>query len=87
MACPTCDHTMQSVGFAEGRHHYWCPRCGTLRSTAPGGFDADEAPKLVGRCREFEKDYVVPCGSGMTEREWIASGIRESINKPEDRPQ
>lgn len=34
MPCPTCDHTMQSVGqLTTGWFLYWCPRCGTLRTT------------------------------------------------------
>jgi len=27
MSCPTCDHTMHSVGA----YWFWCPRCGTLK--------------------------------------------------------
>lgn len=31
MACPTCDHTMQSLGYADGGTIWWCPRCGTVK--------------------------------------------------------
>ena len=32
MPCPTCDHTMQSLGAPPGRlQWFWCPRCGTIR--------------------------------------------------------
>ena len=34
MACPTCEHTMHSIGVAV----FWCPRCGTTKqiSGPPG---------------------------------------------------
>lgn len=36
MSCQTCSHTMQKVGVDRaGRHHWWCPRCGTLKSVSP----------------------------------------------------
>ena len=32
MACPTCDHTMHSLGqLVSGERYWWCPRCGTLK--------------------------------------------------------
>jgi len=89
MACPTCDHTMQSIGHAEGRSHYWCPRCGTLRSTAEGGFDTDEAPKLVERCRKYRDELKAARSpydlQAYLELYWNRIGIAEAINKPEDR--
>lgn len=45
MACPTCDHTMQSVAAGV----FWCPRCGTLRLA----LEDTAVPKLVERTREY----------------------------------
>jgi transposase-like protein len=51
MPCPTCDHTLQGIGKTEdGRRHFWCPRCGTLRSEAGNHADT-EAPTIVCRAR------------------------------------
>ena len=47
MSCPTCDHTMHSLGTAP--RYFWCPRCGTIKSC-----EADiAAPALVDRCRRL----------------------------------
>lgn len=83
MACPTCDHTMQGCG--DGC--FWCPRCGTLRQQMQhGNWCDDGVPKLVSRCRYFADEsfrdgMVLPCVIDA----WTRTGIRESINKPEDR--
>jgi len=45
MACPTCDHTMESCTLTISH----CPRCGTMIMD-----DRIYIPKLVDRCREFE---------------------------------
>ncbi len=83
MSCPTCDHTLQAVTNVPavgGRPVFWCPRCGTLCH----GNDC-EAPKLVDRCREFEK--ILVGAKAMTDKQpWRTLGIAESIHKPEDRP-
>lgn len=74
MSCPTCDHTMQGIGY--GMSH--CPRCGTLVGCHADG--SVTVPALVGRCRKFG-DTLGPAWSAL----WHRLGIRESINKPEDR--
>jgi hypothetical protein len=78
MACPTCDHTMQSIG----NQLFWCPRCGTLKDrhaeTASG------VPTLVGRCRDFQETIYGDCAEHMDQ--WHKTGIRESINPPGMRP-
>lgn len=94
MSCPTCDHTMEMVGdyFISVAH---CPRCGTLtvtRTTTDGDGDEEKlshhsntyVPKLVERCREFERGIPTNVVSEM--REWKRIGIAEAINKPEERP-
>jgi hypothetical protein len=50
MACPTCDHTMQSAAQSL----FWCPRCGTLKDTRHGEPPIDvSVPKLVERCHKL----------------------------------
>ncbi len=89
MSCPTCSHTMQTVAAVPGRHVFWCPRCGTLKTAHAAGDDV-ERPNLVVRCRAFEEcfetdkhlgnrlAYAVPV--------WRQLGIAESIHVPEERP-
>jgi hypothetical protein len=77
MACPTCEHTMQNLGVPEARY-FWCPRCGTVRSVAPDGFENVSTPLLVGRCRRFEEECP-------PRRDWHWLGIEESIYRPEER--
>lgn len=87
MACPTCDHTMSHIGETiDGttrRAIWWCPRCGTLRVDGFAAFD--ESPKLVERCREFEKHLFFKNRNVATVAEWGRLGVCESIHKPEDR--
>ena len=45
MACPTCDHTMQSVTDKV----WWCSRCGTLKA------DRESRPVLVERVFRYFK--------------------------------
>lgn len=73
MACPTCDHTMESIGDSGRTIAFWCPRCGTLDN----GLKPASQPKLVERCRIFCKDSD----------EYMLSvlGIREAINIPGER--
>jgi hypothetical protein len=78
---------MQNVGVTcdqDGARVFWCPRCGTLRTT--GRFEGDDVPKLVVRCRAFETTF--PPGNPPSVSygdEWRRLGIVESINRPEDR--
>ena len=73
MACPICDHTMQSMCLDV----FWCPRCGTVRDA---GRDSSAIPMLVQRVVDFgsllndESDDVAEL---IVEFERL--GIRESI--------
>lgn len=79
MSCPTCDHTMQSLG---SNFYFWCPRCGTLMDANQGG---GEAPELVKRCRHFR----IACLDTQTRSRdtWRRMGIDESIYLPQERPE
>jgi hypothetical protein len=65
---------------------FWCPRCGTIcgQTDIPQG-DRPQAPKLVERCREFEKSLVA-AGMMTDVQPWRTLGIAESIHPPADRP-
>lgn len=67
MACPTCDHTMQSVAPEV----FWCPRCGTLKAPEVS------IPTLVCRCREFGK--LLPEDGEVDMELWRRLGIAEAI--------
>jgi Zn-finger nucleic acid-binding protein len=93
MACPTCSHTMQSVGVTGQLEQrvYWCPRCGTIKVAGEVTEDV-EAPKLVARCRAFQAE-LYECEShddygvfmaAMPER-WRVIGLAESIDPPDRR--
>ena len=90
MACPTCDHTMETILAIDDCRRHWCPRCGTIRTvffTLNGGDTVEDyVPKLVERCREFEPclwplDSVNP----KFRETWHRIGIAESINLPAGR--
>lgn len=89
MPCPTCSHTVESLGLTlDRRRFFWCPRCGTLvmQNTDDAGEVervTSDAPKLVERCRKFRKVMT----DGADACEWARMGIEESINLPENRPQ
>jgi hypothetical protein len=70
MSCPICGHTMQQLATA----HFWCPRCGTLKSATPLREDF-QTPKLVVRCRLFKEQYTTQTGGTL----WHHLGIEESI--------
>lgn len=74
MACPTCDHTLEGIGYRM----FHCPRCGTLVGSPVAG--AVHVPALVRRCREF-KVYA----GATAEPNWNRLGIAESINLPGNR--
>ena len=69
MACPTCDHTMQSLLTV-----FWCPRCGTVKHG-----QNHEAPRLVDRCTEFIADLHHDGNDYLIGR-WETLGIQESIH-------
>ena len=81
MACPTCNHTMQSVGEIElGWRIYWCQRCGTLKTK--GAIPEHEAPMLVERVRRFRN--ICNGGDGLNAEQaslWHRLGIGESIER------
>ena len=72
MPCPTCDHTVQGIGY--GLYH--CPRCGTY-------IDEDgsaKVPALIARLIRFRQE--------LTEAQrdvWHALGIDECILLPGER--
>jgi tRNA(Ile2) C34 agmatinyltransferase TiaS len=76
MSCPTCDHTMHSVGDTA----WWCPRCGTLSFK---GFSQIETPKLVTRCRELSSRHLLD--KLQARSDWHTLGIGESIFPPDTR--
>lgn len=89
MSCPTCDHTLELL-TQDGKfsvRYFLCPRCGTVRMEEEGLggqiIVQEFVPTLVERCREFEKTFT---SNTPFSRNWHTIGIRESINKPEDRP-
>jgi Zn-finger nucleic acid-binding protein len=83
MSCPNCGHTMQSIMEPVGIIH-WCPRCGSVKTK---GGTLYETPKLVERCREFEKYCAEAHGWMQTNvhQQWFSLGIPESIHVPGDR--
>lgn len=79
MSCPTCDHSMQGIGYGA----FWCPRCGTLKASD----DSVSSPALVERCRKYHD--LVDGGRGMVpfnENLWRKLGVADSIALPERRP-
>src|SRR4051812_6946684 len=82
MSCPTCEHTMQSVGMLDhGGSVYWCPRCGTIRQL------------LSNKEKELDTEAVLPgmvrtllshCGPGIRERARL-HGVYEAIELPANR--
>ncbi len=86
MSCETCGHTME--GFAAFTFH--CPRCDTVKIIRPGHplGDAVYVPKLVERCREFERSF--PPGNPPTVSYsdwWKRLGITESIGPVRPQPE
>ena len=71
MACPTCDHTMQSLRQTV----FWCPRCGTVKH-GQSYFYVD-VPKLVDNVNKFEKTLRDPDVIDDFNR----LGLHESTNK------
>jgi hypothetical protein len=91
MACPTCNHMLEGIGHREFHRFWYCHRCGTLVEESRSAHDGPNgwvvlsvyAPKLVGRCREFEKFLHVEPGEMAG---WQRLGIADSIRLPKDRP-
>lgn len=89
MNCSTCGQEMAALGYCDGGTVYHCERCGTVSHTQTliGGEPRVYVPKLVKRCRDFERAISSP---GLTARgvapEWARLGIAEAIHLAEDRP-
>lgn len=85
-ACPTCDHTMQSLGYCDGGTVWHCPRCGTVKHHDQFAGEAPPkiyVPALVARCRQLpDAMRFMPLAF---EEAWHRLGIAESINTPENR--
>lgn len=84
--CPSCGHTMHGIGHVPavgGEPVFWCPRCGTLEDHTNGIMDVG-TPKLVERCREFEKGREMRDDDNVFSK-WHMLGIAESINLPSNR--
>ncbi len=82
MSCTTCGDTLYGVGTAAVWH---CPRCGTLLMASGDHMDIF-VPKLVKRCREFERIIPTIIVGPAWDSEWRGLGIAESINLPGERP-
>jgi hypothetical protein len=87
MACPTCGETMKNLGGSPpAQRYFWCPRCGTLKRDDPLSGDIfNEAPKLVERCREFERTGFGVNIADKIREAWRRLGIAEAINTPASR--
>lgn len=84
--CPICSFGLSRLipDFINQASISYCPKCGTVKvSTESPNVTYTLTPKLVERCREFEKVIL----DDLAIAPWIATGIAEAINKPEDRPQ
>ena len=74
MPCPTCDHTMEGLGYGI----FQCRRCGTTKMN-----DSFFIPALVERCRRFEQSQIETFNS--IDDRWRTLGVAESINIPANR--
>lgn len=93
MSCPTCGHTMHTLGCrVTDRPFHWCPRCGTIRTCEMD----DAVPALVERTRNYDywlfqqqRFELDPGALAYIRRIYDkahALGIRESIWPPDQRP-
>lgn len=81
MACPTCDHTMQSFGELVYRGSiFWCPRCGTVRIRG----ESDNVPKLPARVRELLTRISDYFGADGITAEAHRLGVTEAVTVPRD---
>lgn len=93
MACPVCDHTMQTIIADPVVRRWWCSRCGTIKNQITHK-DKDESgatierieeviemPALVKRCRQFEPTLPRNTFGEV----WVQMGVAESIHPPESR--
>ena len=73
MACPTCDHTMQSFDTSDARKFYWCPRCGTAKFVT--GHVETKTPSLVQRVYTV-RNYAV--ASALIDEIELERAIRDA---------
>lgn len=89
MACPTCDHTMRSVG-GVGYVVFWCPRCGTIKTNhADNQNNLICLPTLIPRLQKFRNETMPRQGGFILDRlvhAWIWLGIAESIGENKAAP-
>ncbi len=90
MSCPTCSHSMVCLGTDEGKglKFFLCERCGTVKRVGAANPDSEfgvYVPKLVERCREYERREVQQGNYPSIYETWRRLGIEESIHRPEDR--
>jgi phage FluMu protein Com len=84
MPCPTCNHTLQSLGGPYRR--WWCPRCGTLtEDIVEGSFRRYDMPTVVQRIRNF-----VAMIANTSEGRWLRDemdkmGVLEAVHAPGER--
>lgn len=87
--CPICSGTMAKVGERHGDGVFMCERCGTVKVEDDDRIYADiYIPKLVERCRVFEKDVLGHLTGALFDHlkiRWTTTSIAESIHRPEDR--
>ena len=84
MSCPTCSHTMQSLGHStEGFDWFWCPRCGTIGDRKLDRAIMPDVPKLVTYCQRYER--LVELEGEAFYQAWHAGGIMESIHPEGER--
>lgn len=87
MSCPTCGHTMEGLlqnSVCCAIKTFICPRCGTMKHES-GERVTYDIPKLVERCRAYQKEFGKENIAQYYRNEWKRLGITESINMPENR--
>lgn len=81
MACPTCLHTMHSLGKIQETSVFWCPHCGTIKTDLASHEPDISVPYLVDRVKRFralanEGQGLLPGDAAL----WHRLGIGESIS-------
>ncbi len=81
MSCPTCDHTMEGLGYCDGGMIFHCERCGTVTHAVATSLGPNRVyvPRLVDRCRRYEDMMRSERADAY---QWRRIGIAESINVP-----
>lgn len=87
MACPTCDHTMETIagGKPGDPATFYCPRCGTLSEPPlpfPPFLRRVTKPALVDRVQSFARSVTA-----YEILRWMETlGIFEALHTPKERP-